>query len=169
MYSILGCPDGQHLAAESACRTGSPGITLHLQENRSSLSAEARTTFTVLIGLFMAMAILPAIKGEMLVPIYALVTMALLVVCLEWHQRTQPSAELLTIETERLMWRSNRHGACQLPTRSTRLVEDDSLPASLRLYLVTHWQRIEIGRCLSHDERRLIAPLIVRHLREVGA
>ena len=143
MFSIHSCPGGQPLAEESVRYTHDADLILHLRENRSQLSHEARATFTVLIGLFMAMAILPAIQGDMLVPIFALGTMALLVGALEWHSRSQPADE----------W----------------LVQDDASSACLRLFLESHWQRIEIGRCLSLEEKRAVAPLIARQLGEVCA
>lgn len=167
MYSIHSRPDGWPTAEESVRSASDAGLILHLRENRSALSQEARVTFTVLIGLFMTMAILPAIKGEMLVPIFALGTMALLVGAIEWHQRSQPAAEWLTFENDRLHWISNHHDPVELPARATRLVQDDAVPARMRLFLESQWQRVEIGRCLSLDERREIAPLIARQLQEV--
>ncbi|MFV0644709.1 MAG: DUF2244 domain-containing protein [Sphingomonadaceae bacterium] len=174
MYTIHACPDGRPLADISAQSTSASGadtqgLVLHLQENRSDLSQEARLTFTVLIALFMAGAILPAIKGNMLVPIYALGTMALLVGAIEWHKRSRPAAEWLTIEGNRLRWASDCHEPVDLPVSAARLVQDDAAPARLRLFLESHWQRIEIGRCLSLNEKREVAPLIARHLREAHA
>ncbi|MEL7727962.1 DUF2244 domain-containing protein [Citromicrobium bathyomarinum] len=169
MFSIHSCPGGQPLAEESVRFTHDADLILHLRENRSQLSQEARATFTVLIGLFMAMAILPAIKGDMLVPIFALGTMALLVGALEWHSRSQPDDEWLAIGDDRLRWRSNGCDPVDLPARATRLVQDDASPACLRLFLENHWQRIEIGRCLSLEEKRAVAPLIARQLGEVCA
>lgn len=169
MYSIHGCPGGQPLAEESVRSAPKAGLVLQLRENRSRLSQEARVTFTVLIGLFMAMAILPAIKGEMLVPMFSLGTMALMVGTIEWHQRSQPAAEWLAIEDDRLRWTSNRGDPVDLPARATRLVQDEAGPACLRLFLESHWQRIEIGRCLSLEEKRAVAPLIARQLGEARA
>jgi hypothetical protein len=169
MYSILSCPRGQPLAVESVPSARDAGIILHLRENRSQLSQEARVTFTSLIGLFMAMAILPAIAGEMLVPMFALGTMALLVGALELHRRSRPASEWLAIEDDRLRWTSNRFDPVELPARATRLVLDDVAPAGLRLFLESQWQRIEIGRCLSLEEKRAVAPLIARQLGEVRA
>ena len=167
MYSILSCPGGQPLAEDSVRSAHDAGLVLHLQENRSHLSQEARTTFTVLIGLFMAMAILPAINGKMLVPVFSLGTMALLVGALEWHKRSRPAAEWLAIEDDRLRWTSNRADPVDLPARATRLVQDETGSACLRLFLQNQWQRVEIGRCLSLEEKRAVAPLIARQLGEV--
>ena len=164
MYSIHSCPDGQlnaDLSIRHQCHTN---LILHLQENRSYLPQEARVAFTALIGLFMAMAILPAIKGELLVPIFALGTMTLLIGAIEWHQRSQPASEWLAIEENRLFWTSNRGDPVDLPVRATRLVQDEAVPARMRLFLETQWQRIEIGRCLSLEEKRAVAVLIPHEL-----
>ena len=169
MYSIHSCPDGQPLAEESVRFAHDAGLVLHLQENRSHLSQDARATFTVLIGLFMAMAILPAINGKMLVPIFSLGTMALLVGALEWHKRSRPAAEWLAIEDGRLRWTSTLADPVDLPAGATRLVQDEAGPACLRLFLENQWQRVEIGRCLSLEEKRAVAPLIARQLGEVRA
>ena len=166
MYSIHNCPQGQSLASDPA---QTEDIVLHLRANRSSLSQEGRATFTVLIGLFMVMAILPALKGEMLVPIFALATMALLVGALDWHRRSSPAAECLTIHGNSLRWTSRHAAPAELPLHATRLVRDESSPIRLRLILECRARRIEIGRCLSLAEKREVAPLIARWLEEAGA
>ncbi|MFZ5748748.1 MAG: DUF2244 domain-containing protein [Pseudomonadota bacterium] len=166
MYSIHSCPGGQPLTEVSVRSAPDVSFVLHLRENRSQLSQEARVTFTVLIGLFMAMAILPAMSGEMLVPVFSLGTMALLVGALEWHQASRPASEWLVIEDDRLHWDGTGQASVNLPIGPTRLVEDRAAPASLRLFLQCPWQRIEIGRCLSLDERREIAPIIAHRLGE---
>jgi uncharacterized membrane protein len=139
-------------------------VLVHLQEHRSHLPADARVTFTVLIALFMAMAIVPALRGQWLVPAYAIGTMALLVGVLDWHRRTQPAAEWLAIEQGRVRWRSRKHDTIEWPLTGTRLVADDSVPARLRLWLTHAGRSIEIGTCLNLEERRAIAPLITREL-----
>ncbi|MEN7536249.1 DUF2244 domain-containing protein [Aurantiacibacter flavus] len=166
MYSIHRCPQGQSLAFNTA---HAKGIVLHLRENRSSLSQDARITFTVLIGLFMAMAILPALKGELLVPIFALGTTALLLCALDWHKRSRPAAEYLTITGTSLSWSSHDAASVELPLHATRLVREEASPTRFRLFLECRAERIEVGRCLSLMEKRAIAPLIASHLGEAGA
>jgi len=167
MYSIHSCPNGLPHAEIAAQRASDTPVILHLSENRSSLSQEARVTFTTLICLFMVMAILPAAKGELLVPIFSLGTMALLLGAIEWHRKKRLDSEWLAIETERLRWRSNSHDTVDFPTRFTRLVKVETTPACLRLFLETRFQRIEIGRCLNLDEKRAVASLIALRLKEV--
>ncbi len=164
MYSIHSCPDGRPNADLSIRHQCHANLILHLQENRSYLPQEARVAFTALIGLFMAMAILPAIKGELLVPIFALGTMALLVGALDWHGRSNPAGEWLAIENDRLRWTNSHSDLVELPVRMTRLVEDACAQARLRLFLECGPQRIEIGRCLSLEEKRAVAALIHHEL-----
>ncbi len=164
MFAITDCPAGQPQADRTAAHTAPRAVLLHLQEHRSHLSNEARVTFSVLIVLFMAMAILPALRGQWLVPAYAISAMGLLVGVLEWHRRTRPAAEWLAIEHGRVRWRSLKHETVELPLAGTRLVADDTVPARLRLWLTHAGSRVEIGACLSLEERRAIAPLITREL-----
>jgi uncharacterized membrane protein len=161
MYAITDCPAGQPQADRAAAPRA---VLVHLQEHRSHISQDARVTFTILIALFMAMAILPALRGQWLVPLYAIVTMALLVGVLDWHRRKQPAAEWLAIEQGRVRWRSLKHETVEWPLIGTRLIADESRPARLRLWLTHREQSVEIGTCLSLEERRAIAPLITREL-----
>jgi uncharacterized membrane protein len=166
MYAITDCPAGQPQADQAAAPAAARAVLVHLKEHRSHLSEDARVTFTVLIALFMAMAIVPALHGQWLVPSYAIGTMALLVGVLDWHRRKQPAAEWLAIEQGRVRWRSLAHETVEWPLIGTRLIADDSRPARLRLWLTHREQSVEIGTCLSLEERRAIAPLITRELAE---
>lgn len=164
MYAIHSCPAGRPDAGHPARPAEQGGLILHLQENRSHLSQDARATFTVLIAVFMAMAILPALRGQWLVPAFAIVSMALLVGVLDWHRRTQPAAEWLALDQGRLLWRSLAHETIEWPLAATRFVIDVSVPAHLRLFLEHRTRRIEIATCLGLDERRAVADLITREL-----
>jgi len=164
MYAITDCPAGQSQADKTAALAAPRAVLVHLQEHRSHLSQDARTTFTVLIALFMAMAIMPALSGRWLVPAYAIGAMALLVGVLEWHRRKQPAAEWLAIEQGRVRWRSLAHETIEWPLIGTRLIAEDSGPTRLRLWLTHREHSVEIGTCLSLEERRAIAPLITREL-----
>lgn len=167
MFSIHSCPDGRPLAVESAMHVRDGCLLLRLQENRSHLSQEARVTFTALIVLFMATAILPAFSGELLLPVLSIATMALLAGAIEWHKRSKPATEWLAIEKDRLRYRSDRSDTIDLPVRSTVLVEDAGSPLRLRLFLESQRQKIEIGHCLSLEEKRAIAPLIAGQLGQL--
>lgn len=164
MYAIHSCPAGQPDAGHPARSALPGGLILHLQENRSHLSQDARVTFTVLIAVFMAMAILPALRGQWLVPTYAIGAMALLVGVLDWHRRTKPATEWLALDDGRLLWRSLAHDTVEWPLAATRFVIDDAVPAELRLFLEHRARRIEIGTCLGLEERRAVADLITRKI-----
>ena len=112
----------------------------------------------------MAVAILPALRGQLLAPIFALGTMAVLVGALEWHQRSQPAAEWLTFAPGCLRWSSQGADPVDFPPHATRLEQQVSHGDTLRLFLVSQGQRIEIGRCLGLHEKRAIAALITREL-----
>jgi uncharacterized membrane protein len=164
MYAITDCLAGQPQADRAATHAAPGAVLVHLQEHRSHLSQDARVTFTVLIAVFMAMAILPALRGQWLVPAYAIGTMGLLVGVLDWHRRKQPAAEWLAIEAGRVRWRNLAHDTIEWPLIGTRLIAEESGPARLRLWLTHREQSVEIGACLSLEERRAIVPLITREL-----
>lgn len=164
MYAIHSCPAGQPDAGHPARSAHPSGLILHLQENRSHLSQDARVTFIVLIAVFMAMAILPALRGQWLVPAYAIGAMALLVGLLDWHRWTKPATEWLALDDGRLLWRSLAHDTVEWPLAATRFVIDDAVPARLRLFLEHRARRIEIATCLGLEERREVADLITREL-----
>lgn len=164
MYTIHSCPSGQPDAGQPARLAEQGGLILHLQENRSHLSQDARVTFTVLIAVFMAMAILPALRGQWLIPAFAIGAMALLVGVLDWHRRTRPAAEWLALESGMLLWRSLTHETVEWPLAATRFVIDDAIPARLRLFLEHRTRSIEIATCLGIEERRAVADHITREL-----
>jgi len=164
MYAIHSCPTGQPDAGHPARPAEQGGLILHLQENRSRLSQDARVTFTVLIAVFMAMAIVPALRGQWLVPAFAIGTMALLVAVLDWHRHTRPATEWLALDEGRLLWCSLVHETVEWPLAATRFVIDDAVPARLRLFLEHRARRIEIATCLGLEERRAVADLITREI-----
>lgn len=139
MYAIHSCPAGQLDAGYLVRLAEQGGLILHLQENRSHLSQHARVTITVLIAVFMAMAIVPALRGQWLVSAFAIGTMALLVGVLDWHRHTRPAAEWLALDQGRLLWRS---------------LSNDTVEHRAR--------RIKIATCLGLEERRAAADLITR-------
>lgn len=164
MYAIHSCPAGQPDAGHSAQSEHPSGLILHLQENRSHLSQEARVAFTVLIAVFMVMAIVPGLRGQWLVPAFAIGAMALLVGMLDWHRHTRPATEWLAVDGGRLLWRSLAHETIEWPLAATRFVIDDVEPARLRLFLEHRARRVEIATCLGLEERRAVADLITREL-----
>jgi hypothetical protein len=66
-----------------------------LRENRLYLNEPARQTFAMLGAAMMALAILPALSGHWLVPVFCLMTMGGLVLVLEHHGRAKPDGEVL--------------------------------------------------------------------------
>lgn len=68
-----------------------------LRENRLYLNEPARQTFAMLGAAMMALAILPALSGHWLVPVFCLMTMGGLVFALKHHGRAKLDGEVLAI------------------------------------------------------------------------
>ena len=112
----------------------------------------------------MAMAILPALQGRWLVPLFALSTMAALVLALEWHQRNPPPEEWLELSDGRFVWRGRSRAVVDLPSYWLRFELERRGPTDCRLVFHHRMQRFEVGHCLNLDERREIAPILARAL-----
>ena len=87
MYQILRRSPERLAQYGREARTASSPLILHMQENRSHLSDEARGAVASLAFALMAGAILPAFEGLLFVPIAALSALALLTFALERHAR----------------------------------------------------------------------------------
>ena len=164
MYEIMRRPERRHADDEASAFDAPDGIRLRMRENRSRLTQHGRETFTVLILLFMAMAILPALQGRWLVPLFALSTMAALGLALEWHQRNPPPEEWLELSDGRFVWRGRSRAVVDLPSYWLRFELERRGPTDCRLVFHHRMQRFEVGHCLNLDERREIAPILARAL-----
>lgn len=164
MYATMDCPDGQAIAGNPAAPTAPRALKLHLTGSRSHLPQGARITFIIFIGLFMAVAILPALRGQTLVTGFALGTMALLVGALEWHRRKRHATSLLARDDEWSLRRAPRPDVAEWPEAGTHFIAEDATPARLRLLLTRHGGFVEIGTDLSLEEKRAVVPLIAREL-----
>ena len=153
-------------AGASAITADAP-ITVTMRANRSVLSKDARTALTIMLSLAMTAAILPALRGQYLVPIYVLATMAFLVGALEWHKRAAVAEEHLALDDSAAVLTTSDGIATALPRATTQLVEVAG-PSRLSLFLRSHWGSVEIARCLSLEEKRELAPLLADALRNGG-
>ncbi|KQZ76630.1 hypothetical protein ASE06_06375 [Sphingopyxis sp. Root214] len=168
MFEILDRPDGRCRNADAPLRVRSgydeAPFVLRMRENRSHLSQHARETFTVLIGLFMAAAIVPALQGRILVPLFAIGTMGALVLALEWHKAKPPPEEWLEIGDGQWRYRDEAGRSVNLPAYWLRFELERRSAADCRLVFHHRTQRFEVGQCLNLDERREIAPILARAL-----
>lgn len=139
-------------------------LILHMQENRSRLSQEARVCFSVIALLFMVTSIGPALHGQWLVPAYSILAMAVLTFALERHGRSTPAQETLELADGRVRHRDSNGRQIELPTFWMKLAAEGRGPTDLRLFLRGRDGTIEFGRCLSLDERRAVAPLVAAAL-----
>jgi uncharacterized membrane protein len=172
MYELLGrcaqrpwsTPSPRLVPAPNS--TASSPLILHMRENRSHLSQEARTCFSAIAVLFMVASIAPALHGQWLVPAYAIIALAGLTFALERHARARPASETLELADGRVRHRDSLGQRVEYPAFWMRLAAESKNPADLRLFLRGRDGQIEFGRCLSLDERREVAPLVAAALAQ---
>jgi uncharacterized membrane protein len=141
-------------------------LILHMQENRSHLSQDARICFSVIGLLFMVTSIGPALHGHWLVPAFSILAMAALTFALERHSKSMPAQETLELADGRVRNRDSSGRQIELPTLWMHLAAEGRSPSNLRLFLRGRDGSIEFGRCLSLDERRAVAPLVAAALAQ---
>jgi uncharacterized membrane protein len=141
-------------------------LVLHMQENRSHLSQDARVCFSVIGLLFMVTSIGPALHGHGLVPAFSILAMAGLTIALERHGKSTPAQETLELADGRVRHRDSSGRQTELPAFWMRLAAEGRSPTDLRLFLRGRDGTIEFGRCLSLDERRAVAPLVAAALAQ---
>lgn len=147
-------------------RGASKPLILHMQENRSHLTQEARLCFSVIALLFMVTSIGPALHGHWLVPAFSILAMAALTFALERHSKSAPAHEMLELADGRVRHCDSSGRQIELPAFWMRLAAEGRSPTDLRLFLRGRDGTIEFGRCLSLDERRAVAPLVAAALAQ---
>lgn len=150
-----------------ACGAPNP-LILHMQENRSHLSEDARSAVAALALALMAAAILPAFEGLLFVPVCALGALAVLTFALERHARSQPASETLEVTGHMVRHIGSDGRAIELRAGLARLALQGREDTDLRLFLETHGTRIEVARCLAQHERREVAALMQAALAQGG-
>ena len=168
MYQILRRSPERPAQYGREARTASSPLILHMQENRSHLSDEARGAVAALAFALMAGAILPAFEGLLFVPIAALSALALLTFALERHARSQPANETLELVGDMVRHRDSSGRATEISARRTRLATRGRTETDLRLFLETQDARIEVARCLGQHERREVAALVTDALAQAN-
>lgn len=139
-------------------------LALHMQENRSVLGQTERLTFAVLGTCFAMLSVLPALKGYWLVPVYSLGALGALVFALHRHQRATPRTELLELNAGQATYRPDQRRPVSFDAKYVRLATARRSPSDLRLLISDSRQSIEVGTCLSLEEREAIAPIIAAAL-----
>ena len=117
-------PQPEKLVAVPERGTSRP-LILHMQENRSHLTQEARVCFSVIALLFLVTSIAPALKGHWLVPVFSILALAGLTFALERHGKSRPASETLELAEGRVRHRDSAgsrsncpHSGCGLPQRA---------------------------------------------------
>lgn len=139
-------------------------IVLFMRENRSALNEAERQTFAMLGTCLAAMAILPALKGYWLVPVFSLGALALLVLALGRHRASVPASETLELGAARIVHRKRGRVPVELSLFKLQFAQERRSPTKLSLVLCDAHRRIEVGSCLSLTEREEVAPIIAAAL-----
>lgn len=158
MYEILDRPRGRSDARDKGA------IIVRMRENRSALSNEARSAFAALAFLLLVLSIVPFIHGYWLVPAFSLAAVASLTFALERHQKRAAPAETLEVGPGRLRHADSRGRVTECEGPWLSFMVEAPTPSALRLLVRTAADVVEIGRCLSLDERRAVAPVIAAAL-----
>ncbi len=140
------------------------GFVCTMQQNRSFFPSEARGALAVIVTLFMATSILPALRGYWLVPLFSLGVMALLVLALEVHQKSLPLTERLALEDGEIRYSDSTGRLFALPSYWVRFETEERSPFDIRLHLRDRNRRLEIGTSLNLEERLTVAPIIASAL-----
>jgi len=158
-------PQPEKLAVEPD-RGNSMPLILHMRENRSHLTRDARVCFSVIAMLFVVSSIGPAIDGHWLVPAFSILAMAGLTFALERHGKSRPASETLVLAEGWVRHRDSAGKQVELPAFWMRVAAEERGRSDLRLFLRGRDGSIEFGRCLSLDERRAIVPLVAAVLAQ---
>lgn len=160
---------GEHICASHSVLPNqgisfSNGIVLQMQQNRSRFPAEGRHALSVIVTLFMLTSVLPALRGNFLVPIFSIGVMGLLVWALEFHQKSPPYSERLELADGEVRYTDNAGRAFTMPSYWARIEAKKRTPVDVRLHLRNRDSHFEFGTSLSLEERLAIAPFIERAL-----
>ncbi len=174
MYQLLRRPEGRPWATPGdwlALPASDPlpaerSFVLLMRENRSTLGSHERQTIAILGTCLTILAVLPALKGYWLVPVFSLGVLALLVFALDRHRQSAPASETLELGQGKVVLRRSRQMPIELSPWGTQFAADQRSPANLRLFLRHRQHSIEIGACLSLEEREAIAPIIAAALAQ---
>jgi uncharacterized membrane protein len=145
------------------------GFICTMQQNRSHFPDEARGALAVVVTLFMATSILPVLRGYWLVPFFSLAVMALLVLALEAHQKSQPLTERLALENGEARYSDSTGRLFALPSYWVRFETEQRSAFDIRLHLRNRNQRFEVGTSLNLEERLAVAPIIAEALATATA
>jgi uncharacterized membrane protein len=139
-------------------------IVLQMQQNRSSFPAEGRAALCVLVTLFMLSSILPALRGNFIVPLFSISVMAVLVWALDFHKNSAPYSERLELADGELHYADSRGLTFAMPSYWARFETEKRTPVDVRLHLRSRNRGFEFGKSLSLEERLAVAPVIERAL-----
>ncbi|WP_448664113.1 DUF2244 domain-containing protein [Sphingomonas sp. CJ20] len=176
-YQLAGLGDreaaqGYRGAADPAAVT-QRSFRLDMVSNRSFMPERTNLILLGLGALLALMSLRFALLGAWPVALFSLIDLALLGGALYAFRRSQVPRETLTIADGRIVHvatdaQGHRHQA-EVPAYWARLESIERTPLDLSLWLRFRDQRHPIGLCLGLDERREVARILDRAIRECRA
>jgi uncharacterized membrane protein len=175
MYEILRrSPERPWGQLRTVAENAAPGdavlpLVLRMRENRSQLSKDGRKAVAALAVMFMGITLTFAFKGLWFIPLFSMAAMGALTFAMERHARAQATSELLELSQNLMRHRDRSGRVVELPSIWLRLNAERRTPSDLRLFLRSGDRRVEIGRCLSLDEKRQVIPIVAAALAQARA
>lgn len=150
----------QSFLAQCEVTNEPPRLALHLQQNRSSLPKEGRVAVVAMLVLAFTCTVGTGLRGQIFVPLAVVVSMAALVLAIEWFARLPVPRETILITSQWVMFDDHRGRNVRWPTYWTRVVVENPTWCDRRVYLTHRQQRLEIGRCIDIGERAEVARIV---------
>ena len=165
-FEDTNAPGAQPFSARHEVIVERPRLALRLQQNRSSLPKEGRIAVVAMLVLAFACTVGTGLRGQIFVPVAVVMSMAALVLAIEWFSRLPVPSETLLITSEWVMFNDHRGRSARWPTYWTRVAVENPTWCDRRVYLTHRQQRLEIGRCIDIGERAEVARIVDLALRK---
>lgn len=147
-------------------RSREGAFDLHMQANRSPIPLPAIHA-TIAAGVALILLSLRFVAlGAWPVAIFSLFDIALLGAALAIFRRRPPPAEHVSLRDGELVWRGSDGRTVTMPAFWARLETVERSPIDVTLWLRFRRERHQVGQCLAQYERREVAEVIDRALRD---
>ena len=150
-------------------RSREGAFDLHMQSNRSAMPIPAIHVVAAVGAALLLLSVRFLAIGAWPVAIFSLLDIALLAGALIVFQRRPPPAEQLSLRDGNLFWQGSDGRVVTMPAFWARLETIERSPVDVTLWLRFRRERHQVGQCLAHYERRAVADMLDRALRDARA
>ncbi|MBA4040336.1 MAG: hypothetical protein C0474_00745 [Sphingobium sp.] len=147
-------------------RSRGGAFDLHMQANRSTMPLPV---IHVMIAAGITLLLLSArfvVIGAWPVAIFSLFDIALLTGARVIFRRRPPPAEQVSLRGNELVWHGSDGRTVTMPAFWARIETVERSPIDLTLWLRFRGERHQVGKCLALYERREVAEVLDRALRD---